>query len=141
MRDHRIRVRESGFHDVVVRPDVVQIVYGGLMRVNEGVIAEAAERGLGMIIRGVVKKYEENFDELFEQAKLPELCEPDESPQDFLIRFALNHPGIGTMIIGSKNPDHIAANARAAVKGKLPDDVYAEAKQRLDAAGIVVNMS
>lgn len=118
--------------------DVMQIVYGGLMRVNEEVIAEAAERGVGMIIRGVVKKYEENFDELFEQAKLSELCEPEESPQDFLIRFALNHPGIGTMIVGSKNPDHIIANAKAAQKGKLPDDVYAEAKQRLDAAGIVV---
>jgi len=118
--------------------DVMQIVYGGLMRVNEEVITEAAQRGQGMIIRGVVKKYKENFDELFEQAKLPELCEPGESPQDFLIRFALNHPGIGIMIIGSKDPDHIAANARAAAKGKLPDDVYTEAKQRLDAVGVVV---
>jgi hypothetical protein len=25
--DHRLKVRESGFHDIVVRPDVVQIVY------------------------------------------------------------------------------------------------------------------
>jgi aryl-alcohol dehydrogenase-like predicted oxidoreductase len=121
--------------------DVMQIVYGGLMRMNEKVIAEAAERGLGMIIRGVVKKYEENFDELFEQAKLPELCEPGESMQDFLIRFALNHPGLGTMIIGSKNPDHIAANAKAAAKGKLTDDIYAEARCRLDAIGIVVKKS
>jgi aryl-alcohol dehydrogenase-like predicted oxidoreductase len=118
--------------------DVMQIVYGGLMRLNEQVIADAAERGLGMIIRGVVKKYEENFDELFEQAKLSELCEPGESPQDFLIRFALNHPGIGTMIVGSKNPDHIMANAKAAAKGKLPHGVYAEARRRLDAAGVGV---
>ena len=130
-----------GFRDIHAFLDwnvfeVMQIVYGGLTRLNEHVIAEAAGRGLGMIIRGVVKKYADNYDELFEQASLPELCEAGESPQDFLIRFALNHPGIATMIVGSKNPDHIAANARAAMRGKLPDDVYAEAKRRLDTAGI-----
>lgn len=118
--------------------DVMQIVYGGLTRMNEQVIADAARRGLGMIIRGVVKKYEDNYDDLFEQAKLPELCEPGESLQEFLIRFALSHPGIGTMIVGSKNPDHIIANVNAATKGKLPDDVYAKARRRLDAVGLTV---
>ncbi len=135
-----------GFRDIHAFLDwdvfeVMQIVYGGLTRLNETVISEAAERGVGMIIRGVVKKYADSYDELFERANLPELCEPGESAQDFLIRFALNHPDIGTMIIGSQNPDHIAANARAAAKGKLADSIYAEAKQRLDAAGIVVKIS
>ena len=45
------------------------------------------------------------------------------------------------MIIGSKNPDHIAGNVRATLKGKLPDDVYAEAKRRLDAIGITAKTS
>jgi aryl-alcohol dehydrogenase-like predicted oxidoreductase len=55
----------------------------------------------------------------------------------FLIRFVLSHPGISTMIIGTRNPDHIAGNIKAATRGKLPDDVYKEAKRRLDAAGVV----
>jgi len=116
--------------------DVMQIVYGGLTRKNETVIAQAADKGIGMVVRGVVKKYRDNYDELFKQAKLDELCANDESQNTFLIRFALNHPGISTMIIGTKNSDHLAANVRAAAKGKLPDDIYREAKRRLDAVGI-----
>jgi aryl-alcohol dehydrogenase-like predicted oxidoreductase len=121
--------------------DVMQTVYGGLTRLNEIVIAQAAQEGVGMIIRGVVKNYEENYAALFAQTNLQELCDPGETQSSFLIRFALNHPGLSTMIIGSKNVDHIAANVRAVQKGKLPDDVYEEAKRRLDAAGIVAGGS
>jgi aryl-alcohol dehydrogenase-like predicted oxidoreductase len=116
--------------------DVLQTVYGGLTRLNEMAIARAAQAGIGMIIRGVVKNYEENYDDLFAQANLPELGDPGETQSSFLIRFALNHPGLSTMIIGSKSADHIAANVQAAQKGKLSDDVYREAKRRLDAIGI-----
>lgn len=117
--------------------EVIQTVYGGLTRLNENAINRAATRGIGMVIRGVVKNYEDNYGALFEQAGLHELADPGESQSSFLIRFALNHPGLSTMIIGSKNTDHITANAQAAQKGKLPADVYAEAKRRLDAVGIV----
>ena len=78
-----------------------------------------------------------NYDELFNKANLRELCEPNETQQGFLIRFALNHQGFSTMIIGTKNPEHVTANVEAATKGKLPDDVYAEAKRRLDAIGVI----
>jgi len=117
--------------------EVMQTVYGGLTRLNEMAITQAAQQGIGMIIRGVVNKYDDNYDALFAQANLQELCEPNETQHDFLIRFALNHPGLSTMIIGSKNADHIVANVQAAQKGKLPNHVYEEAKRRLDAAGIV----
>jgi aryl-alcohol dehydrogenase-like predicted oxidoreductase len=56
---------------------------------------------------------------------------------DFLIRFTLSHPGVSTPIIGTKNLKHLAANNRAASKGALRADVYAEAKRRLDAVGVV----
>jgi aryl-alcohol dehydrogenase-like predicted oxidoreductase len=115
----------------------MQIVYGGLTRKNELAIAKAAARGFGMIVRGVVKRYRDDYDELWEEARLDELCEENESRNSFLIRFALSHPGISTMIIGTRNPDHIAENITAATRGKLPDDVYEEAKRRLDAAGVV----
>jgi aryl-alcohol dehydrogenase-like predicted oxidoreductase len=121
--------------------EVIQTVYGGLTRLNETTISQAAQQGIGMIIRGVVKNYEENYDALFTQAKLQELCDPGETQSSFLIRFALNHPGLSTMIIGSKNAEHIAANVRAAQKGKLSNDTYEEAKRRLDAAGIVAGES
>jgi len=120
--------------------EVIQTVYGGLTRLNEMAVTRAAQQGIGMIIRGVVNKYDDNYDALFAQANLQELCEPGETQHDFLIRFALNHPGLSTMIIGSKNADHIVANVQAAQKGKLPDDVYEEAKRRLDAAGIVAGV-
>ncbi len=117
--------------------DAIQIVYGGLTRMNENRVREAHENGIGAIIRGVVKRYQANYDELFRKARLDELCAADESQDDFLVRFALNHPGISTMIIGTKNLDHLAANIRAVNRGKLPDDVYREALRRLDAVGIV----
>lgn len=116
--------------------DVMQIVYGGLTRKNEIAVSNAANEGVGMIIRGVVKRYFDNYDELFEQARLDELCEDGESRNGFLIRFALSHPGVGTLIIGTKNSAHLADNIQAATRGRLSGAIYAEAKQRLDAVGI-----
>ena len=116
--------------------DVMQMVYGGLTRHNENAISLSAAEGVGVIVRGVVRKYRENYDDLFKQARLDELRRADETRKDFLIRFALNHTGIGTMIIGTKNVDHLKANAAAAERGKLPDDVYTEAKRRLEGVGV-----
>lgn len=120
--------------------DVMQIVYGGLVRLNEAVITQAAQKGVGTIIRGTVRKYRENYDALFEKAKLDELCGKAEPSGGLLIRFALAHPDISTIIVGTQNPDHLAANLQAAQKGALPADVYQEAKRRLDALGISPGM-
>jgi aryl-alcohol dehydrogenase-like predicted oxidoreductase len=127
-------IREFMMWDVF---DAMQIVYGGLTRTSEAAIAKAADKGIGIIIRGVVKRYFEDYDALFEKAGLDELRHDGESRNSFLIRFAMNHPGMSTMIIGTKDPDHLAENVRAATQGRLPDDVYAEAKRRLDGVGIV----
>jgi hypothetical protein len=40
-----------------------------------------------------------------------------------------------TTIVGTKNPEHLAEDVKAAQSGPLPERVYAEAKRRLDAAG------
>jgi aryl-alcohol dehydrogenase-like predicted oxidoreductase len=116
--------------------DMMQIVYGGLVRASETVISQAAEKGLGTVIRGVVKKYYDHFPRLIEQAHLPELYTTGETTNEFLIRFALSHPGIHTLIIGTKSAAHLAENVSAAEKGKLSEDAYAEAKHRLENAGV-----
>lgn len=117
--------------------DLMQMVYGGLVRTGENVITQAAQAGLGMVIRGVVKRYFANYDELFEKAGLDDLRAAGDSRNAFLIRFALTHPGLSTCIIGTKSVEHLQENVRAASAGRLADDVYREAKRRLDAAGRV----
>jgi aryl-alcohol dehydrogenase-like predicted oxidoreductase len=51
---------------------------------------------------------------------------------EFLLRFTLSHPDVHTTIVGTANPNHLAANVSAAAKGPLPPDVYEETKRRLD---------
>ncbi len=50
----------------------------------------------------------------------------------FLIRFAMNHQGVDTAIIGTGSVEHLAENIRAAGRGMLPQTVYEEAKKRLN---------
>lgn len=121
--------------------DVFQIPYSALERVHEEVIQKAADSGAGVIVRGGVARGEPgaglgNQDRwtVFEKAKLDELLESGESRTSFLLRFTLNHPGMSTNIVGTKNPKHLTENVAAAQRGPLPDAVYAEAKRRLDAA-------
>jgi aryl-alcohol dehydrogenase-like predicted oxidoreductase len=116
--------------------DMIQIVYSGLERKSEDIIAGAGKNGVGVVARGITRKYKPDYDQIFARAGLNDLCEAGESMSDMLIRFTLSHPAISTMIIGTKNLDHMAANIRAASKGALKPDVYAKAKQCLDAAGI-----
>jgi aryl-alcohol dehydrogenase-like predicted oxidoreductase len=121
--------------------DVFQIPYSALERQHEAAIQKAADAGAGVIVRGGVARGEPgaglgNADRWagFEKAKLDELLEPGESRTSFLLRFTLNHPGMSTNIVGTKNPEHLEENVAAAKRGPLPADVYAEAKRRLDAA-------
>jgi aryl-alcohol dehydrogenase-like predicted oxidoreductase len=116
--------------------DVAQIVYGGMTRQNEDLIAKTAQQGMGNVVRGILRRYHRNYGELFSRAKLGELSSDGESMDEFLIRFALSHPGISTMIVGTRNLEHLAANIQAAAQGGLTAATYKEAKRRLDAIGI-----
>ncbi len=116
--------------------DVLQIVYGGMVRTNEKGIALAASQGVGTVVRGVVKLYQTSFPDLFKSSGTAELCGSGESMSQFLLRFAMNQGGISTMIIGTRNPAHLAENIRAAEAGPLPADTYREAALRLAAVGI-----
>lgn len=116
--------------------DMMQTVYGGLTQMNGIAIAEAANQGIGIVIRGLVKRYFDHYDQLFAEAGLDELRAEGGSRDAFLIRFALSLPGVSTGIVGSKNLAHIGENIAAAEEGPLPADVYAEAAHLLAEVGI-----
>jgi aryl-alcohol dehydrogenase-like predicted oxidoreductase len=130
--------------------DAFQIPYSALEREHEALIHSAAAAGGGTIIRGGVARGAPAPDQdpeqavefwraamvakrdRFEEAKLDELL-GGMTRMEFMLRFTLSHGDVHTIIVGTKNPDHLAGNVRAAEAGVLPDDVYEEARTRLDA--------
>jgi len=115
---------------------LVQIVYGGLTRKNEIGISKMASRGFAVVARGVVKKYDDTYDTLLARSKLSELFEEGEDAPGFLIRFALTHPDLSSMVVGTSSEEHLLSNIKAAERGRLSNDIYAEAKMRLDGVGV-----
>ncbi len=118
--------------------DTFQIPYSALERQHEQLIQAAADSGAGVIVRGGVARGEpgaglgpEDTWAVWEKAGLNDLLDPGETRTQFLLRFTNAHPGMNTNIVGTLNPEHLAANVAAASK-PLPEDTYAEAKRRLD---------
>jgi aryl-alcohol dehydrogenase-like predicted oxidoreductase len=120
-----------------------QIPYSALERDHENWITRSAEAGIGTIIRGGVARGEvgvglgsEDRWQRFEKAGLDELLAPGEKRTSFMLRFTLSHPHMHTTIVGTLRPEHLDENLAAAQAGPLPAEVYAEAKNRLDAIGV-----
>ena len=123
--------------------DVFQLPFSALERDHEGWITKASEAGAGIIIRGGVALGEVGVGvgspdrwNKFQEAELDELREPGESRTAFLARFTMTHPHTHTNIVGTTNPDHLQENVEATQRGPLPNDVYEEAKRRLDGVGV-----
>jgi aryl-alcohol dehydrogenase-like predicted oxidoreductase len=122
--------------------DVFQIPYSALERRHEWVLARAANSEAGVIVRGGVARGEPGVGlgaadrwKNFEHAQLDELREQGESRTAFLLRFILSNPDIHTTIVGTMKPEHLQENVEAAKRGALSDEVYTEAKRRLEAVG------
>jgi aryl-alcohol dehydrogenase-like predicted oxidoreductase len=128
--------------------DAFQIPYSAVEREHEDSITAAAAAGSGTIIRGGVargmpeprpdlpeeyKKMMQARRERFEKTDLTDLL-GDMSPMEFMLRFTISHPAMHTTIVGTKNPEHLAANVAAAEKGPLPADLYEAAKQRFSSS-------
>ena len=130
--------------------DAFQMPYSALEREHEVWIDAAVRAGAGSIIRGGVARGAPAPDQnpetagdfwrqrmiarrdLWERAKLDDLL--DGMPRmEFMLRFTLSHENVHTVIVGTRNPRHLEDNLRAARAGPLPADVYAHARQRLDA--------
>jgi aryl-alcohol dehydrogenase-like predicted oxidoreductase len=130
--------------------DVFQIPYSALQREHEEIISMAAATGAGTLIRGGVAKgapdggWERALNYMvgpdlmrqrWQEARLDELLD-GMSRIEFMLRFTLSHPDLDTVLIGTKNPQHLTENIEVvANKGPLPEDLLTEAKRRLDAVG------
>jgi aryl-alcohol dehydrogenase-like predicted oxidoreductase len=125
--------------------DVFQIPYSAMQPEHESLISQAAAAGAGTVIRGGVVRGalapdkdaaaprglgQGDAQTVWDRARLDELLD-GATRNEFILRFTLSHPDLHTAIVGTANPDHLAANVAAARKGPLSPDVYADARQRL----------
>ena len=124
--------------------DAFQIPYSAVERDHEQLISEAAAAGSGTIIRGGVARGLPEPDpnmpefwrertqarkEQFESTDISDLLD-GMTEMEFMLRFTISHPHMHTTIVGTKNPDHLAANVAAASAGPLPKEVYEAARER-----------
>jgi len=123
--------------------DVYQIPYSALERDHEDWLTTTAQAGAGNIIRGGVALGKPGVGlgqsdrwQAFNEAGLDELKQSGESDTSFVLRYTLTHPDVHTNIVGTTNPAHLAENAQATLAGPLSQDVYAEARKRLDRIGV-----
>ncbi|MCY4082750.1 MAG: aldo/keto reductase [Caldilineaceae bacterium] len=123
--------------------DVYQIPYSALERDHENWLTKTAQAGAGTIIRGGVALGKPGVGlgqsdrwQAFNKAGLDELKQSGESDTSFVLRYTLTHPDVHTNIVGTTNPAHLAENAQATLAGPLTQDVYAEARKRLDRIGV-----
>jgi aryl-alcohol dehydrogenase-like predicted oxidoreductase len=128
--------------------DAFQIPYSAVQRDHENLVAEAADKGAGTLIRGGAARgaasAEKNWRNgpLSQQAGLGQrnwetsgieelISDAGIGRQEFILRFTLSHPDLSTTIVGTANPAHLASNIALAEQGPLPADLYEEAKKRL----------
>jgi len=123
--------------------DAMQVWYSAMVRHSEQAITQAAANGIGMIIRGATRRVDPytSLADACTQLDLDALCEADETPAQFLLRFVMTHPAVHTIIVGTKNLEHLAENVIAAQRGALSDDVYHQASGRLSSAGITAGLA
>lgn len=96
-------------------------------------IANAAWKDLSEQ-RGFYKDYAQTYTERLSKMEItPVALGYDKEAADvwpeIALRFTLSLPGVHTAIIGTTNPEHAAANLRAADKGPLPEQDLIELRQ------------
>jgi aryl-alcohol dehydrogenase-like predicted oxidoreductase len=129
--------------------DVFQIPYSAVQDEHEPYIAQAAEAGAGVLVRGGAARGTASEDkhwsveplsltggraparDVWDSAQLDEILPDRMSRHEFLLRFTLSHPGLSSAIVGTSNVAHMRANAEIAARGPLPTELYGEARRRL----------
>lgn len=128
--------------------DVFQFPYSAIQRQHEDLAAEVARHGRAVVARGVLGRgsaakqwsvrpigmADGEARNVWESAHLDDLL--GSMPRmEFMMRFALASPAVHVCLVGTTDPDHLAANVEAAAKGPLDPALHAEARARLAAAG------
>ena len=128
--------------------DVFQIPYSALEREHEAVMNAAAAAGSGIVVRGGASRGQPTdwgqrryymqpgtvAKDRWEAAQLDDLLD-GMSRMEFVVRYTLSNPDLGSTIIGTKDVGHLKDNIAAALKGPLPADLLASANERLAEAG------
>ena len=129
--------------------DVFQIPYSLFQLSHERLLARAADRGAGVLIRGGAGRgtaaQDKNWtvqplsgadgppQDIWVSAGLEELLD-GMSRHEFVLRFTLSNPALSSTIVGTSSVQHLSGNVEIASRGPLPGELYAEAKRRLAAA-------
>jgi aryl-alcohol dehydrogenase-like predicted oxidoreductase len=107
--------------------DTFQIPYSCLAPQHQELIAQAAARGAGIILRGGIahggpdaKFARPALNDLWSRAGLDELLPANMSRAELILRYTLAHPHCHTTIVGTCNAEHLAENLAAAARGPLP---------------------
>jgi aryl-alcohol dehydrogenase-like predicted oxidoreductase len=128
--------------------DAFQIPYSAVQRDHEELIAEAAAKGAGTLIRGGAARGAASEEKNWRTGPLTQapgvgqqnwessgiedlLAEAGMGKMEFILRFTLSLPSLSTTIVGTSSADHLNGNIAVAEKGPLPADLYEEAKKRL----------
>jgi aryl-alcohol dehydrogenase-like predicted oxidoreductase len=128
--------------------DAFQIPYSAVQRDHEELIAEAAAKDAGTLIRGGAARGAASEEKNWRTGPLTQapgvgqrnwessgiedlLAEAGIGKMEFILRFTLSLPSLSTTIVGTSSIDHLNGNIAVAEKGPLPADLYEEAKKRL----------
>ena len=131
--------------------DVFQIPYSAVQRDHEDLITQAAAAKAGTLIRGGAARGAASEEKNWRTGPLSQpsglgqrnwassgiedlIKDAGLTNMEFMLRFTLSHPGLSSTIVGTANPAHLAANIATAERGPLPEDLYEEAKKRLQPA-------
>ena len=131
--------------------DVFQIPYSAVQRDHEDLITQAVSAGAGTLIRGGAARGAASEEKNWTTGPISQpsgqgqrnwaasgaedlLAGSGLSRMEFVLRFTLSHPGLSSTIVGTANPAHLDGNIAIAERGPLPEDLYEEAKKRLQPA-------
>ncbi len=106
-------------------------------------VPEAEARGVGVLAKRPLgnapwrfarRPPEGDVAEAWERyQQLPKL--PGIAPDELALRFSAFAPGVAAILVGTANPEHLVAAARAVEKGPLPEELAREVYSAWESAG------